>query len=53
MKIWDNGVIRDMTPEEVADWESQKEEIPEIQPTLERRVEDLEALNNALLGIDT
>lgn len=37
-----NGIIRDMTPEEIAALEAQATEQPEPTPTIEERVESLE-----------
>lgn len=48
MKICENGVIRDMTPEEVAELERQQAEAPELQPTPEERISELEAQNQML-----
>lgn len=48
MKICENGVIRDMTPEEVAELERQQAEVPELQPTPEERISELEAQNQML-----
>lgn len=48
MKICENGVIRDMTPEEVAELERQQAEAPELQPTPEQRISELEAQNQML-----
>ena len=36
MRIWDNGTIRDMTPEEI---ERQAAEMPDPEPTPEERME--------------
>lgn len=42
MKIYKNGIIRDMTPEEIAALEAQATEQPEPEPTIEERVASLE-----------
>ena len=47
MKICENGVIRDMTPEEIAAAESQAE-MPVPEPTPEQRISELEAQNQML-----
>lgn len=39
MRIYDNGTYRDMTEEEVLEWEKQANEAPTIQPEI-----DIEAL---------
>lgn len=49
MKIYDNGIYRDMTPEEIASLKT--EEATEQKPTVEERLEALEmALIEQLLG---
>ena len=49
MKICENGVIREMTAEEIASLN--KEEMTEQKPTVEERIEALElALIEQLLG---
>lgn len=48
MKICENGVIRDMTPEEVAEIERAIAEAPEPEPTPEQRISELEAQNQML-----
>lgn len=42
MKIFENGVVRDMTPEEIAALEAQATEQPAPTPTIEERVASLE-----------
>lgn len=42
MRILENGVYRDMTPEEIAALEAQATEQPAPTPTIEERVESLE-----------
>lgn len=48
MRINDNGVYRDATPEEEAEFESQKAEMPEPEPTAEERLNKLEPRTAAL-----
>ena len=54
MKKCVNGVIRDMTPEEIAELEAQQTEAPEPAPTIEERMvsieETVEAVKTILLG---
>ena len=49
MKIDENGVIRDMTAEEIADFERQQAELPPPEPTPEERIAALESAFTALL----
>lgn len=42
MKIYDNGVYRDMTPEEIAEWEQSIADIPVPEPTTDERIAALE-----------
>ena len=48
MKILENDVIRDMTPEEIAELERQQAEAPEPVPTPDDRIAELEAQNQML-----
>ena len=48
MKICDNGIIRDMTPEEVAELEKLATEMPAPEPTPEERIAALEKDNAEL-----
>lgn len=48
MKIYENGIIRDMTPEEVAELEKLAAEQPAPEPSPEERIAALEQ-NNAEL----
>ena len=43
MKICENGIIRDMTPEEIAELEALAAEAPAQEPTAEDRLTALEA----------
>lgn len=51
MRIYDNGIYRDMTPEEIAALEAQATEQPEPTPTptIEERVASLEATSNDVI----
>ena len=48
MKICENGVIRDMSPEEIAEIERAIAEAPEPEPTPADRIAELEAQNQVL-----
>ena len=48
MKICENGIIRDMSPEEIAELERQQAEVPEPVPTPGERIAELEAQNQVL-----
>lgn len=48
MKICENGIIRDMTPEEIADLEKLATEIPAPELTPEERIAALEKDNAEL-----
>ncbi len=41
--VWDNGILRDATAEELANWESMAEQTPAPVPTAEERLDALEA----------
>ena len=43
MRIYDNGIYRDMTPEEVQAMEEAQEQAPPHVPTPEERLDALEA----------
>lgn len=52
MKICENGIIRDMTAEEIAELERLAAEQPASEPTPEERIAVLEeALNMLLSGV--
>ena len=52
MKICENGIIRDMTAEEIAELEQLAAEQPAPEPTAEERIAVLEeALNMLLSGV--
>ncbi len=44
MKINDNGTVRDMTSEEIAEMERMQKETPEISKTPEERIAELEKI---------
>ena len=48
MKICENCVIRDMSPEEIAEIERAIAEAPEPEPTPDDRIAELEAQNQVL-----
>lgn len=48
MKICDNGIIRDMTADEVAEFEKLATEMPAPEPTAEERIAALEQDNAEL-----
>lgn len=48
MRICENGVIRDMSLEEIAELERQQAEAPEPVPTQDDRIAELEAQNQVL-----
>lgn len=43
MRIYDNGVYRDATPEEIAAWEQETVQQPTLEPTPEERLDEIEA----------
>ena len=51
MKICENGIIREMTPEEIAELEALAAEQPEAEPTAEERLAALEEAMLELLGV--
>ena len=50
MKICENGIIRDMTAEEIAELEQLAAEQPASEPTAEERIATLEEALNMLLS---
>lgn len=50
MKICENGIIRDMTAEEIAELERLAAELPALEPTAEERIATLEEAINMLLS---
>ena len=51
MKIFENGVAREMTPEEIAELERLQAEMPKPEPTAEERLSALEEAMLELLGV--
>lgn len=49
MRICDNGVMRDMTPEEIAEWEQSMSEEPAPEPTPEERIAALEETTDDMI----
>ena len=49
MKIFKNGFVRDMTPEEIAEIKAQQPETPAPTPTIEERVESLENTSDDII----
>lgn len=48
MRIYDNGVYRDATPDEIAAWEQEVAQQPAPEPTPEERIAALEEENHLL-----
>ena len=48
MRIYENGIYRDMTPEEIAEMEKLATEMPAPEPTPEERIAALEKDNAEL-----
>lgn len=53
MKICENGIIREMTPEEVAEYEALAQEAPMPLPTEAERLDALESAVLEILGVTT
>ena len=51
MKICENGIIREMTPEEIAELEALAASEPVPEPTTEERLAALEEVMLELLGV--
>ena len=51
MKICENGIIREMTPSEIAEFEAMAAEQPVPEPTAEDRLAALEEAMLELLGV--
>ena len=49
MKICENGVIRDMSLEEIAELKRWQAEVPEPDPSPEERISELETQNQMLV----
>ena len=52
MRICENGIFRDATPEEIAEFESLADNQPTPEPTMEERLEALENAMLELMGVD-
>lgn len=55
MRIYDNGIYRDATPEEITAWEEEVAQQPAPEPTTEERIAALEeelAAAKILLGLE-
>ena len=55
MRVYDNGIYRDATPEETAEIERMQAEMPPAEPTPEERIAALEEQLKAakiLLGVE-
>ena len=50
-KIGENGIIRDMTPEEIAEFEALAQEVPMPEPTAEERLGALESAVLEMMGV--
>lgn len=48
MRICENGIYRDMTPEEIAELEKLATEMPEPEPSLDEQIAELRASNAEL-----
>ena len=56
MRVYDNGIYRDLTAEEIAEIEALQNQDTPSEPTLEERVDTLEENTEALkiiLGVDS
>lgn len=53
MKICENGIIREMTPEEIAAYEALAQEALHMPPTAEERLEALESAVLEMMGVHT
>lgn len=51
-KICENGIIRDMTPEEIAELEAITHDVPMPPPTEEERLDALESAVLEILGVN-
>lgn len=51
MKICENGIVREMTPEEIAELKAMAAEMPAPEPTAEERLTALEEAMLELLGV--
>lgn len=53
MRICENGIIREMTPEEIAEYEALAQEAPMPPPTTEERLDAVERAVLEILGVTT
>lgn len=53
MKICENGIVREMTAEEIAEYEKMAAEIPAPEPSLEDQVKELREAFDLLLSGET
>ena len=51
MNMCENGVIRPMSPEEIAELNRWQAEVPESEPTPDDRIAELEAQNQVLIRV--
>lgn len=52
MRVCENGVYRDATPEEIAVWEEVAETMPDPTPTPEERIQRLEETKAEQVDVD-
>lgn len=55
LRVLENGVYRDATPEEIASWNQKFEQKPTLEPTPEERIAALEeelAATKILMGLE-
>lgn len=52
MRVCENGIIREMTPEEIAEYEALAKAEPMPEPTAEERLEALEGAMLELMGVE-
>lgn len=53
MRVCENGAIREMTPDEVAEFEALAKDAPMPEPTAEERLDALESVVLEILGVTT
>lgn len=51
-KICENGIIREMTPEEIAELEAFAHDAPMSPPTIEERIDAMESAVLEMLGVN-
>lgn len=49
MRKYDNGIYRDMTPEEIAAWQQSMSDTPAPEPTTEERIAVLESTTDDII----